>query len=279
MKRLPTFSRRQRGYSVVELLIAGTLGLVLLGGIAQLFVGSSQTFRMQRQLASIQDGGRFALLFLKSELELAGWQNDAALATTPLDSPVMQVLDGWSGMLACDGGDCTTNGVDDANDSITVRYEGTVDCAGTAVAAGPGGQIIVENRYFIGGVDGRQLMCEGNGGAGAQPLVDGIDSFQVLYGVDTTAPAPNAGCRDRAVDQYVPADALPDFDRSVVAIRFALLIRGETNSSVPNALRSYQVADRQIDFTDQIPRRVFSLTVPVFNRVYKANDSACELSL
>lgn len=270
-----TFPSRQVGYTVVELLIAGALGLVLLAGVAQLFVGSSATFRMQRQLANIQDGGRYALFFLKSEIERAGWADDLVEVTLPLEAgPLVQdtLNEVDIGGLVCEGGNCTFDGGGDVSDSLTVRYEGEVDCAGTAIA---GAQVL--NRYFVGGADGRQLMCEGNGGAGPQPLVEGVDNFQVLYGIDTTSAA-EPGCRDRAVDRYVTAAELPDFDRSVVAIRIALLIRGEQNSSIANEERSYQVGDRQLEFTDQIPRRVFSLTAPVNNRVFQANGNACQLS-
>ncbi|NQD37695.1 hypothetical protein HPT27_11725 [Permianibacter sp. IMCC34836] len=279
MKHAPQFAYFQRGYSVVELLIAGTLGLILLGGISQLFVGSSQTYRMQRQLANIQDSGRFALWYLKDDLQRAGWANDGAEPTSPLEEgPIFQLPDAFSDTLNCGGGNCTADGGGDANDSFAVRFEGTTDCTGVAVA-GP----VVQNYYYIGGVDNQQLLCVGNGGGTPQPLVDGVDSFQVLYGIDTTAPAPaSPSCRDRAVDQYVTATDLADFGvglgetRSVVAVRFSLLIRGEENNALPSVDRSYQVGDRELSFNDRIPRRVFSLTVPIYNRVMRVNQTVSE---
>lgn len=238
---------QQGGYTIVELLIAGVLGLVLLAGVGQLFVGSNQTFRMQRQLADVQDAGRFAVWFLKEELERYG------VETGPGEPPAAINPDFW-----VDGGDAE-------NDEITIRYEvegAAADCAGSAVDEDDDdsdldadGNFEVQNRYFI--QDG-SLLCEGNGGGEAQPLVANVDAFQILYGLDSN--------NDNVVDQYIIADDITEAGR-VLAVRFALLIRGETNQSIPKQNRAYQVADQEFEFDDQIPRRLFGVTAHLRNRI------------
>lgn len=237
--------RHQGGYTVVELMVAGVLGLVLLAGIGQLFLGSSSTFRMQRQVADIQDSGRFAAWLLKSDIERAGWVE----TNQPVGSNgSIEIVDG------ADGGDAE-------NDILTVVYDGTVDCNGNDSED----ETIVRNQYSVD--ENGQLMCLGNGSDTPQPLLSNVDNFQVLYGIDVSnPPEPVAAdiCADRAADQFVVASDIPA-DAVVVAVRFSLLIGSDPSNSVPVADRPYQVADQVVTLTDNILRRVFTLTVPVQN--------------
>ncbi|MAL99478.1 MAG: prepilin-type cleavage/methylation domain-containing protein [Alteromonadaceae bacterium] len=65
---------RQRGLSLVELLIAMALGVVLTLGVVQIFLGNSQTYRMTDAMARMQENVRFSLEYLKYELRLAGYR-------------------------------------------------------------------------------------------------------------------------------------------------------------------------------------------------------------
>lgn len=250
--------RQQSGYTVVELLIAGTLGLVLLAGVGQLFIGSNQTFRMQRQLADVQDAGRFAIGFLRDEIERSGWQ-DGNLP--PKVAAILDVANGFTSAGMCPGNICTADGGGNLSDSFTVQYQGTVDCAGNAVAS-----FEVQNRYSIGGADNRQLLCFGSGGAVAQPLIDDVEAMQVLYGLDDN--------EDQVPERYVPYSAVPaGLVGAVAAVRVALLIAGEENQSIPQQNRTYQVGDRVYQFNDRIPRRVFSITAVIRNSQLKATST------
>lgn len=68
----PAFRRWQRGMSIVELMIAMTLGLLLTLAMGQLFTGNKQTYRYQDALSKMQENGRFALDFLSRDLRSAG---------------------------------------------------------------------------------------------------------------------------------------------------------------------------------------------------------------
>ena len=242
--------RKQTGYTVVELLIAGTLGLVLLAGVGQLFIGSNQTFRMQRQLADVQDSGRFAIGFLRDEIERAGWEEGNSM---PKAAGILNIASDITPADMCPANVCTQDGGDDVSDAFSVAYGGTVDCAGNAVAG-----LQVENRYSIGGVDNRQLLCFGNGGAVAQPLIDDVEAMQVLYGLDDD--------NDQVPDRYVRFSDVPaDRIGAITAVRVSLLIAGEENQSIPQQTRTYQVGDRVYEFTDRTPRRVFSITAIIRN--------------
>ena len=64
---------RQRGLTLIELMIAGTLGLVLLLALVQLFVDNNRHRRQNQQLAGLQDQGRYALASLTRDLQMAGY--------------------------------------------------------------------------------------------------------------------------------------------------------------------------------------------------------------
>lgn len=62
-----------RGYSLVELMVAITIGLIILAAVSALFVGSKKGYTTQDRLARLQENGRFAMQFLIKDLRLAGY--------------------------------------------------------------------------------------------------------------------------------------------------------------------------------------------------------------
>jgi type IV pilus assembly protein PilW len=66
-------ARFQKGLSLVELMIAITLGLILTAGVLQLFLSNNQTFRTQQATSRVQESGRLAAEFLASDIRMAGF--------------------------------------------------------------------------------------------------------------------------------------------------------------------------------------------------------------
>lgn len=64
---------RQRGLSLVELLVAMTLGLLLLAGVIQVVLASKRSYQSGVALAELQENGRFALEALAQHLRSAGF--------------------------------------------------------------------------------------------------------------------------------------------------------------------------------------------------------------
>jgi type IV pilus assembly protein PilW len=69
----PWVSRHQRGIGLVEIMVALTLGLVLMGGVLQIFLSNKQTYRMQEAHARLQENGRFAMEKLSRDIREAGY--------------------------------------------------------------------------------------------------------------------------------------------------------------------------------------------------------------
>lgn len=103
-----------------------------------------------------------------------------------------------------------------------------------------------------------------NGLTTVQALVEGVENFQVLYGVDDLI-------MDGIADRYVTANNVTDFSL-VVSVRIGLLVHGTNatgsiNDATQNDTDIHSVAGTLIDPTDdKLRRRVFNTTIQLRNR-------------
>lgn len=67
-----TMPRRMLGLSLVELMIAMTLGLVTIAAIGWIYLGTTKTYRTQDSLARLQEGARFAFEIIGNDLRMTG---------------------------------------------------------------------------------------------------------------------------------------------------------------------------------------------------------------
>lgn len=82
--------RRQAGLSLIELMIAVTLGTILLIGVLRVFAASSQTARMAEGVGRVQESARIGLDFIQHDLRMvghAGCVNDVARRQTTKEIP------------------------------------------------------------------------------------------------------------------------------------------------------------------------------------------------
>ena len=67
-------SRQQRGFTLIELMVAMVLGLLVAAGIVTVFASTSSSNKAQTQLARLQEEGRFAITRLSTDLRMANGQ-------------------------------------------------------------------------------------------------------------------------------------------------------------------------------------------------------------
>jgi type IV pilus assembly protein PilW len=73
MRGAPVTGRRERGMTLLELMISMTIGLVILGAMSYLYVGTRGVYRVNESLARVQEAGRMALDFLQEDARAGGF--------------------------------------------------------------------------------------------------------------------------------------------------------------------------------------------------------------
>lgn len=84
-RRMTTGWANCRGLSLVEMLVAMVVGLVLLGGIYQVFFSTTTTSQVQESNSRIQENGRFAIEVIKKDVRMAGYMGCANLNNVPVN--------------------------------------------------------------------------------------------------------------------------------------------------------------------------------------------------
>ncbi len=97
---------RQKGFSMIELMVALVLSLVVTAAVISVFTGSRTAYRSMSSTGALTDGGRFALNFIQASARNAG--NMGCTSASSMDasgssSPIqLSLLSGGSGTLAYD---------------------------------------------------------------------------------------------------------------------------------------------------------------------------------
>jgi len=84
----------QRGFSLVELMIAITLGSLVVAGVGYLYLGSRQSFRNTENMARMQESARYALDTMARDIRMAGSLGCTSLveAAPTLGAPIPATL-------------------------------------------------------------------------------------------------------------------------------------------------------------------------------------------
>jgi type IV pilus assembly protein PilW len=64
---------RQYGVTLIELMVAMTLGVIVLGSAIQMFSANKQSYRLSTALARVQEDGRFAMASMARDIRMAGY--------------------------------------------------------------------------------------------------------------------------------------------------------------------------------------------------------------
>ena len=209
---------RQRGATIVELMVALTVGMLVLLMAARLLVSANASYIAQAEAAAVDDGGRYALEIITRAARQAAFVNweraeadvDQGTAPAPIGG-----LDARSLTRATDGIDGALDDAVNGSDVLAVRFAGSgdgsvINCAGFGVGEQEDGWSIF---YVARNAAGDpELRCKYRGSAswGADAVIGGVDTFQILYGLDTDVPA------DGVANEYVSASVIDERDAALV---------------------------------------------------------------
>lgn len=82
-------ARKQRGVSIIELMVSITIGLILIAGVMSIFFSSKVTYFANEKTARLQENGRVALDLVSHDLRSAGYMGCARAVpfTSTLNTP------------------------------------------------------------------------------------------------------------------------------------------------------------------------------------------------
>jgi type IV pilus assembly protein PilW len=252
------------GFTLLELLIALLIGSIVIAVVGGLFLANTNTFRSVDDSARLQENGRFALQTISRITRQAGFiPSDVVQLVKQPDEAYVGGLGGVANARFIAGKDGT--GPKGDSDELTVAFLGApggqiVDCSGTPQTATPvalGTAISalqpVVNRFYVaqaaaGVPAGFSLWCDstlgsvaGVGGVTtAYELITGVESFQVLYAVDSVTTTTSATgvvtkTRDFAPDYFTTAKKLESDGNkfnAVLGVQVALVLRGAERSTI-----------------------------------------------
>jgi type IV pilus assembly protein PilW len=206
--------------------VALAVGMVLVLLVTALLVAVNAGYARQAAADDVDEAGRYALDALARALRQAGYVDwSAFVAHDPALPPPVQGLDDATLERSAPGferGDApAVNGSDVLALHFAAAADGSVrNCAGFPVTeAGRGWSIF----YVARAADGAaELRCKyrGAGHWSSEAIIRGVDSFQVLYGIDTDTPAdatPNRYLRAADIDALDAA--LPPEDSASAGAR------------------------------------------------------------
>ena len=199
---------RQSGFSLVELMLATSLGLFLIVGLMQVYLSVEKTYRLQQAIIQLQDNGRFAIHFLSQHIRMAGYADcngsdtfvNPDLAIRGYDRILPDFLKNKKPLKDTDSlaiGRCQTNqGVETFDQSaFFIGTTNRMDALGRSIHA-------LYTTPFVG--DKREL-------------VSNIDAMQIRYGVLTA---------DGKNTIYLAAHQISDWHK-VISLEIALLLSSE----------------------------------------------------
>lgn len=233
---------RQRGFGLIELLIALTLSLIVVLGVVQVFIAAKNTFVSQNSAAAIQEDARFVLSKMIQEIRMVGMFG--CLGT---------IIDGNTGgsfsssqitPISWDNANLklTLVTADVGNSGGTPTWTVVSDCRSSATAylnaqSPATGQLAFPIRRVIYSLKNGQLtMGVGTGTPAQVVLVDNVSAFNVSFGLASSA-------TDTAASSY------------------------SSNPSDPARIRSVRLSLTLVDPNNRVSSQTFNVVAALRNRL------------
>jgi len=283
---------KQRGLSLIELMIALGLGVFIIAGIYQVTVSSKQAFEVIQGQSMTQETGRFASQFVLHSGRQAGYINLGALNAATASDYVQGLVDSlefqeniaarWeatddfeAGSIIGGGGDASLTNYPDAKDGsdyLILRTQGDAnfddalsfsmrDCQGSMLDADP--EVKTTVHYYVKTNNTLACRVDQHGAVNTTgrvvELVSGVEEIQIIYSVKRV---------DNQLD-FLTAENMTAADwPAVAAFRMALLSSSDNQPLVRNITKEHQLLDvERDDLGDGRVRQAFYQTIALRNRL------------
>ncbi len=225
------YKNRQKGLTLVEIMVALVISLFLLAGLLQLFISTRQSSRIQENLSRVQENGRFAIEYVSRVVRLAGYRSGDTIRQEKAFEEAFSNKRFQGGV-----------------DFITVRFEGENadqgeirNCLNQPINASTVSSDTL--RVVNNTLQCSAIVTPPGGAPQTQPIVDGVESMQIFYGETVGGDL-----------RYVPAADVSNWN-NVFSARIILTLRTPEDN----------LADTLQPEGDRRLRRVFTTTVALRN--------------
>ncbi len=222
------YSADQKGLTLVEILIALLISAFLLAGMIAVFLNIKQTYRVQDNLARMQESGSLALELMGRDIRMLGYWGCLKANTGDLYGDATQLI--LKAAYAVDPPIYSCG--DTVNKSASYYVDKTSSVSYSIV-----NNVLRRNTNNLN-----------------NDIVEGIEAMTFLYGVDTDVnSSPNV---------YLPYNAVVDFEK-VVSIQVQLLVSSLDDNLV---FKAAAFTFNGLTKTDRRIRRVYMATYMLRNR-------------
>ncbi|WP_295983958.1 PilW family protein [uncultured Variovorax sp.] len=261
---------RRAGFTLVEFLVALVIGMLVVLAAVSSLLGTRTTAMTSEDVSVLDQSSALAFRLLGQQIRQAGY--------IPIDGTeplyYFDVSRGRNTGLTDEPAFFAIKGAESADSSLNDRLklghapnpDYFKDCLGQEPGRASGGSYtatdpaasrnprLITSEFFVAnGV----LKCQGSGSTTPQPVIDGVDRFDVLYGI-----AARAGSRQ--VVRYVTANGVTDFN-SVHAVRICLQLAGTSRNNPGGSYSDCDGASRTS--SDGVLRRVYTAVFSLRNDV------------
>lgn len=243
-------NKSQQGLTIIELLVAASLGILLVGVAIQALLSNKRAFDSTNAINAVQDNGRFINFYIKNYLLRAGYDDYFTSSGTGDISPPVMLGSVCSGKTAL----CSSDS-DSDSDQLSIAYtvpsdqalsDGFTTCNGTKIDASnfSSNTQIIDVFRLVETTGEYSFQCgsfnyqSGNQlGNGYVELSKEVRSFQVLYGV-------SSGEGSLEPEKYVKASAVTgESYKDIRAIKYGVLVSSNNAQSPLQSSKDFYLLD------------------------------------
>lgn len=279
---------RQSGFTLIELMIAGFIGVFILTGLMNLFITTNKSVTLSGSLSQNQETGRFAMDYMTKFIRTAGYTEDFTQTTYPIfianSAVVNPITCSGNQALACS----ENNPAGIRGDRLSIPFVvGDMNndimrtCTGTLVGGPVNGQQNLVNVFWVSDDADtiRELRCRTfdrtNNDWLDNPvsIINNVERFEFQIGVASSE-------EDKYASRYINLDTLEADPNTTLnhvrSIRIAILTTSQDSDDVNKTQstikeRKYVLLDApEFSFEDSNLRNIFINTVELPNMIEPA---------